>query len=70
MTLAAVCRTLATSTAVASIAVGAFLSANVVMAKSVAANGDVLAVLQQKAEAGDPAAQFSLGLKLALSSRL
>ncbi len=68
MKLAALCRTLATSTAVAGIAVGAFLATNVAMAKSEAANADLLATLQQKAAAGDAAAQFSLGLKLALDA--
>lgn len=70
MRLAGACRTVVTSTAVACIAVAAFVLTNLAMAQSETANNELLTVLQKKAEAGDPAAQFSLGLKIALSRRL
>lgn len=69
MTFALICRTLATSAAILSIAAGTFLVTDRAIAQADTGNQKSLATLEQKSQAGDPVAQFSLSVKAALNSR-
>ena len=64
-----ICRTLATSAAIVSIAAATFLVTDLAIAHADTVNKKSLAALQQKSQTGDPVAQFSLSVKAALNSR-